>query len=310
MSFTKLVKEELVTIPVETSEQLAEFAAFLHMNGDITKRDQKLILIFKTNSPTVAKRFLQLSRTLYQAETTLLKKQQQKLTKKPQILIEIDSRVKDILSEIKLLEPLFETSDILLPSESTKLAFLRAAFLSSGSVNDPKTAQYHLEMSHERDDLSVLLQSLMNRFELNAKIIKRRHHHVVYLKDAEHISEFMMRIGAQNSVFKFEDARIKRDFNNSINRVMNCEIANEKKVYEAASKIIDEITFISSYNILIDEKIKRVMDLRVTYPEFNLRELTEQYEALYDEPISKSGLNHRFAKIKHIAQALREGSPL
>ena len=109
MSFTKLVKEELVTIPVETSEQLAEFAAFLHMNGDITKRDQKLILIFKTNSPTVAKRFLQLSRTLYQAETTLLKKQQQKLTKKPQILIEIDSRVKDILSEIKLLEPLFET---------------------------------------------------------------------------------------------------------------------------------------------------------------------------------------------------------
>ena len=310
MSFTKLVKEELVTIPVETSEQLAEFAAFLHMNGDITKRDQKLILMFKTNSPTVAKRFLQLARTLYQAETTLLKKQQQKLTKKPQIVIEIDSRVKDILSEIKLLEPLFETSDVLLPSESTKLAFLRAAFLSCGSVNDPKTAQYHLEMSHERDDLSVLIQSFMNYFELNAKIIKRRHHHVVYLKDAEHISEFMMRIGAQNSVFKFEDARIKRDFNNSINRVMNCEIANEKKVYEAASKIIDEITFISSYNILIDEKIKRVMDLRVLYPDSNLRELTEQYEALYHEPISKSGLNHRFAKIKHIAQALREGSPL
>ena len=310
MSFTKLVKEELVTIPIETSEQLAEFAAFLHMNGDITKRDQKLILIFKTNSPTVAKRFLQLSRTLYQAETTLIKKQQQKLTKKPQILVEIESRVKDILSEIKLLEPLFETSDVLLPSDVTRLAFLRAAFLSTGSVNDPKTAQYHLEMSHERDDLAVLIQSLMNRFDLNAKIIKRRHQHVVYLKDAEHISDFMMRIGAQNSVFKFEDARIKRDFNNSINRVMNCEIANEKKVYEAASKIIDEITFISSYNVYIDEKIKRVMDLRLNYPEYNLRELTEQYEIDYKEPISKSGLNHRFSKIKHIAQALREGSPL
>lgn len=311
MSFAKLVKEELVTIPVEnTQEQLAEFAAFLQLNGDIHLSNSKRYLSFKTNNPTVAKRFLMLTRTLYQAETTLLKKEQQKLTKKPQIIVEIHSKISDILSEIKLLEPLFESSDILLSTQEAKLAFLRATFLSVGSVNHPKTAQYHLEMSHERDDLAVLIQSLMNRFELNAKIIKRRHQHVVYLKDAEHISDFMMRIGAQNSVFKYEDIRIKRDFNNSINRVMNCEIANEKKVYQASQQQIHDIQMLIKYNVHVTEKVKRIMDLRLAHEDANLRELTELYESVYDEPLSKSGLNHRFQKIKTLAQAIREGSNL
>lgn len=309
MSFAKTVKEELVTVPVNhTQEQLAEFAAFLQLNGDLHLKDNRHFLTFKTNNPTVAKRFLMLTRTLYQAETSLIKKEQQKLTKKPQIIIEIHSKIKDILSEIKLLEPLFESSDILFSKEDAKLAFLRATFLSVGSVNHPKTAEYHLEMSHERDDLAVLIQSMMNRFELNAKIIKRRNQHVVYLKDAEHISEFMMRIGAQNSVFKYEDIRIKRDFNNSINRVMNCEIANEKKVYEASQAQILDIKMLQRYHIKVTEKIKRIMELRLTHEDANLRELTEIYEQTYQEPISKSGLNHRFQKIKQLAQAIREGS--
>lgn len=309
MSFAKTVKEELVTVPVEnTQEQLAEFAAFLQLNGDLHLQNNRHYISFKTNNPTVAKRFLMLTRTLYQAETTLLRKEQQKLTKKPQIIIEIHSKIKDILSEIKLLEPLFESSDILFSTEEAKLAFLRATFLSVGSVNHPKTAQYHLEMSHERDDLAVLIQSMMNRFELNAKIIKRRHQHVVYLKDAEHISEFMMRIGAQNSVFKYEDIRIKRDFNNSINRVMNCEIANEKKVYEASQAQIEDIQTLIQFRVKVTDKIKRIMDLRLAYEDANLRELTEIYEETFDEPISKSGLNHRFQKIKQLARAMREGS--
>ena len=309
MSFAKLVKEELVTVPVDhIQEQLAEFAAFLQLNGDLHRQNNKHYLAFKTNNPTVAKRFLMLTRTLYQAETTLIKKEQQKLTKKPQIIIEIHSKIQDILSEIKLLEPLFESSDMILSNDASRLAFLRATFLSVGSVNHPKTAQYHLEMSHERDDLAALIQSLMNRFELNAKIIKRRHQHVIYLKDAEHISDFMMRIGAQNSVFKYEDIRIKRDFNNSINRVMNCEIANEKKVYETSKAQLQDIETLVRYHVKVNEKIQRIMDLRVQHEDANLRELTEIYEKTFDEPISKSGLNHRFQKIKHMAQAIREGS--
>lgn len=310
MSFAKLVKEELVTIPINTQEQLAEFLAFLHMNGEVTISNQQKHIRFKTNNPTVAKRFLQISRSLYQAETTILKKEQLKLNKKPQIIIDIHTKVEDILSEMKLLDTVFEAYEELINDDATKLAFLRACFLSTGSVNHPKTAQYHLEVSHERDDIAVIIQSSMNAFELNAKMINRRRQHVIYLKDAEHISEFMMRLGAQNSVFQYEDMRIKRDFNNSINRIMNCEIANEKKVYETSLKQIEDIQTILSYNVVVDEKIHRIMMLRLAHEEVNLRELTELYFEKYKEVISKSGLNHRFAKIKHISNALKEGEIL
>jgi DNA-binding protein WhiA len=117
----------------------------------------------------------------------------------------------------------------------------------------------------------------------------------------------MMRLGAQNSVFQYEDLRIKRDFNNSINRIMNCEIANEKKVYEASLKQIEDIQTILSYNILVDEKIHRIMMLRLEHEEVNLRELTELYYEKHKEVISKSGLNHRLSKIKSIAASLKEG---
>lgn len=307
MSFTKTIKEELVTIPIETSEQLAEFAAFLHFNGEISIHNGQKKISFKTNSPTVGKRFLQLSRTLYQAETQLFKKDQQRLTKKPQIYIDIVTKVDVILSEIKLLDPIFETSDVLLETEEAQIAFLRAAFLSTGSVNHPKTAQYHLEMSHDNTDLMILVQTLMNHFELNAKIIKRRHQTVVYIKDAEHITDFMMRLGAQNGVFMFEDIRIKRDFNNSINRVMNCEIANEKKAVISAEDQKQDIYTILHFNVHIPDKMKRIMDLRLKYEDANLRELAQLYEKEYHETISKSGLNHRFQKIKQLAQSLKEG---
>jgi DNA-binding protein WhiA len=310
MSYAKLVKEELVTLPIDTQAQLAELLAFLHMNGEVQLTSQGKHIQFKTNSPTVAKRFLQIVRSLYQAEIHIIKKEQQALTKKPQIIMDIESKVDDILSEMKLLDSFHEASEELIQTEDAYIAFLRAAFLSSGSVNHPKTAQYHLELSHERDDIAIFIQKLMNHFDLNAKMINRRHQHVIYLKDAEHISDFLMRLGAQNAVFQFEDLRIKRDFNNSINRVMNCEIANEKKVYEASLKQIEDIKTILSYNIHVDEKIKRIMDLRLTYEEANLRELTEYYLETYQEKISKSGLNHRFEKIKQIAISLKEGQPL
>jgi len=310
MSFAKTVKEELVTLPINTQAQLAELLAFLHMNGEVQLTHSGKHIQFRTNSPTVAKRFLQIVRSLYQADVHIIKKEQQALTKKPQIIMDIDSKVDQILSEMKLLESFQEAFEELIVEEDAYTAFLRAAFLSTGSVNHPKTAQYHLEMSHERDDIAIYIQKLMNHFELNAKMINRRNQHVIYLKDAEHISDFLMRLGAQNAVFQFEDLRIKRDFNNSINRVMNCEIANEKKVYEASLKQIEDIHIILKYNIVVDEKIKRIMTLRLEHEEANLRELTEMYQGIYHETISKSGLNHRFEKIKQIATMLKEGNPL
>ena len=309
MSFAKTVKEELVSLPVELEGQLAEFSAFLNLNSEFHIENKLKMIDFKTNNPTVAKRFLQLVRTLYQAETSLIKKKTNQLKARHAIIVRIQSKVDDIISEHSYLENNIENEELLTRSPEAKRAFLRAAFLSGGSINHPKTANYHLEIFSRDSEQIIFMQSLMNTFDLNAKITSRRNGFIVYLKDAEGISGFLQITGAQNSVFQFEDLRIKRDFNNSINRIMNCEIANEKKVFVAANEQLKDIELIETFipEHYIDHKVKQIIDLRKANPESSLQELTLLYEEVYQEQISKSGMNHRLQKIKQMAEQIREG---
>jgi len=309
MSFARTVKEELVTVPVELEGQLAEFSAFLNLNAEFHIESRRKMIDFKSNNPTVAKRFLQLVRTLYQAETSLITQAQSKLKKRKTIIIRIQSRVEDIINEHGFLENPIENQELITQSPEAKRAFLRAAFLSGGSVNHPKTAEYHLEIYAKDAEQIVFIQSLMNFFDLNAKIAKRRNGFIAYMKHAEGVSDFLAVAGAQNSVFQFEDIRIKRDFNNSINRVMNCEIANEKKVYIAANEQLEDIEIIEQFipPHHIDEKLKKAMQIRKENPESSLMDLVAAYQASYKETISKSGLNHRLVKIKQLAEQIKEG---
>ncbi len=309
MSFARTVKEELVTVPVELEEQLAEFSAFLNLNTEFHIESKHKMLDFKTNSPTVARRFLQLVRTLYQAETSLLTQKQVKLKQRQTVIIRINTKVEDIINEHGLFDNPLDNQELTTQSPEAKRAYLRAAFLSCGSVNHPKTAEYHLELYAKSSEQIIFIQQLMNSFDLNARITKRRKGFIAYLKNAEHISDFLQVVGAQNSVFKFEDIRIKRDFNNSINRVMNCEIANEKKIFIAANEQLKDIetieTVIPEHHI--DEKMMMVMKLRKDNPESSLLDLTVFYEQAYGDTISKSGLNHRFMKIRQLAEQIKEG---
>ncbi|NCU32794.1 MAG: DNA-binding protein WhiA, partial [Candidatus Moranbacteria bacterium] len=247
MSFAKTVKEELVTVPVTETEKLAEFSAFLNLATEFHIENKKKMLDFKTNNPTVAKRFLQLVRSLYPSETVLLTKKQNRLNQPQSIIIRIQSHVEEIINEHGFFENPVENQALITETPEGKKAFLRAAFLSGGSINHPKTAEYHLEIFSSSSDQIVFLQSILIGFSLNAKITRRRSGYICYLKDAEGISDTLQLMGAQNAQFKFEDIRIKRDFNNSINRVMNCEIANEKKILVAANDQVKDIALIERY---------------------------------------------------------------
>ncbi|HOI84967.1 MAG TPA: DNA-binding protein WhiA [Acholeplasmataceae bacterium] len=309
MSFAKIVKEELVAVPIELEEQIAEFSAFINLNGEFHIESKRKMLDFKTNNPTVAKRFLQLVRSLYQSETSLLTQKLNKLNQRNAIIIRIQSNVEDIVNEHGLLDDPIDNEELSTANPEAKKAFLRAAFLAGGSVNHPKTAEYHLEIFTKDANQAVFLQSIMNFFELNAKITKRRQGFICYIKDAQGISDFLQLVGAQQALFQFEDIRIKRDFNNSINRVMNMEIANEKKAIVAANEQMKDIEIVEKYipKGQIDEKSRQVIELRKAYPEASLMELVDLYEETYHDQISKSGMNHRLVKIRLMAKEIKEG---
>lgn len=301
MSFAKFVKAEMTTIPVNQSEMLAEISAFFHMSTTLEVDNGKQIIVYDSKNATVAIRFLKLLRSLYPSNVVLNIKDEKVLTHRKTIKIKILSPVDQIISEHG-----FDTSndsrDLLIKTPEARKAYLRVAFLIGGSVNDPNTSNYHLEIYVKDSNEAIFVQSLMNNFNLNAKIIKRRKGFIVYLKDAEQIANFLILTNAQNSLFKFEDVRIKRDFNNSINRIINCEVANEQKVIESASKQLDDINYIIENLTLkaLNPKLQEAVELRIENPDLSLSELQEAYFEKHNKKISRSGLYHRFIKIREI----------
>lgn len=301
------MKEELAQLHLSREEQMAELAAFIQLNTELSIEHQVRTLWFKSNNPTVARRFLGIIKNLYPIANTLMTKKQGNFNKGYQIQLGVQEGLDAIISEHDILLD-ENSSDVLTQTHETKLAYLRGAFLASGSVNDPKTAEYHLEIYSENSEIILFIQKLMNDLELNAKITKRRKGFICYLKDATKIEDFLRYIGASSTVFEYEDIRIKRDFNNSINRVLNCEIANEKKTLDAASDLLKHIRIVEKNKHQLNPKLIQAIQIRKKYPDVPLTELIYHYEQTFNEKITKSGLNHRFNKIKEISLEIRRGA--
>ncbi|WP_346670905.1 DNA-binding protein WhiA, partial [Faecalicoccus acidiformans] len=181
-------------------------------------------------------------------------------------------------------------------------------FLAGGSINDPKTTNYHLEIATHEEQMAKGIQKLMQRFYLPAKMIVRKNTYVVYLKAGDKIADFLRLCNASQALFDFEDSRIQRDFYNNLKRLDNCELANEMKTLKAAQEQLNYIEVLekNARKIKISEKIRHVMEIRKRFPEANMNELCEQCYLEYGEIISKSGMKHRLNKIKELAKPLME----
>ena len=180
---------------------------------------------------------------------------------------------------------------------------IREAFIKSGSINDPNK-KYHLEIMFKTKKKAEEMQTLLNNFNINAKIIKREKDYMLYLKDGEEISEFLALIGANSSVIKFEEIRVLKEKRNDINRLVNCETANLNKTINAAVKQIEDIKLIKKKRKFsnLPENLQEIAELRVANPDVSLVELGK----MLSEPIGKSGVNHRLKKLSAIAEDLRK----
>ena len=152
------------------------------------------------------------------------------------------------------------------------------------------------------------IQELLNEFYLNSKVLTRDKGYMVYIKEAEKIGDFLRLIQASSAVLYYEDIRIYRDHKNMTNRLNNCEQANIDKIVETATRQIEDIEYLKE-NLgieLLDDKTKEVILYREKYPEASLLELSEIITYETGKPITKSGLNHRFRKIRELVFKVRK----
>lgn len=309
-SYASQVKKELTSLIIHPEHAKAELAAFLRMNGVLNFHNHQFSLDITTENPAIARRIFLLIKTAYHVEPLLIVSRRMKLKKNNQYLVRLQNHVKEILTNLEILTSndglITRIPKRVCSSREGTMSYLRGAFLASGSVNNPETSRYHLEIYSAYQDHNNDLLDLMNQyFQLNAKTTKRRRGYIVYLKEAQKIGDFLHIIGAFNAMLAFEDLRIMRDMRNSVNRLVNCDTANLKKTATAAAKQVEDIELLKRKVGLenIPEKLQGIARLRLANPELSLKEIASQVP---DGPISKSGANHRFKKLHELAQNLNE----
>ncbi len=178
-------------------------------------------------------------------------------------------------------------------------AFLRGAFLSCGSVSNPDKG-YHLEFVVQYNKLSGDLQKILTNLNLTAKYILRKYSHVVYLKGSESIEDLLTMMGATNSSLYLMGIKVQKDVRNKINRKMNFESANMSRAIEAGLAQVEAIEIIEKKQGLdsLSDELKELAVLRKENPDMSLKELG----AALTVPISRSGVNHRLARLVTIAE--------
>ena len=299
MSFTMIVKDEASKLETTRLEDIPELSAIIRIAGKIS---DNINITIENNA--VARRVFKLFKEIY-GITPSITVRNKKLGKGLTYILNINTMVKDVLEDLSIIDNnkyLSIPKEYLISDEEQLRAYLRGVFLVSGSVNDPKTSRYHLEFILDTKEYAYFINELLNSYDLNSKVIKREKNYTVYIKEAEKISDFLRVIKAFSAVMYFEDIRIYRDHKNMTNRLNNCEQANMDKVFMTANKQIKDIEKLYELDVvdLLDEKLKAVIEYRMKYKESSLKELAEIMSLETGMAITKSGLNHRFRKIKEI----------
>ena len=182
--------------------------------------------------------------------------------------------------------------------EGCGASFLRGAFLSTGTLNDPHKS-FHLEFLLPDEGSANALSVILSRLGYPPRRIVRKNGVGVYYKDGGSVEDLVALMGAQHTIFEIINSRIERDIRNNENRATNCVAKNIEKTISAATRQIEAINRLLEHDRLerLPEPLRVTAMVRYRNPDATLDELVR----IHEPPISKSGLNHRLEKL--IAEA-------
>ena len=295
MTFTTSIKEEISKLVINDVEDRFELIAFLNCVGKFTKDE----LIITMENAAVARRIYLELKKFYNISPKIIIRLQKRFKVKQIYILSIKEKL-DFIKESMDIGNRVNIEELVTDEE--KIAFLKGAFLAVGNISNPSTSGYHMEFVFKKSILAKQVKKILNYFKINAKLIKREYKNMVYIKSGEEISDIIKSFKATNSLFYFEDIRIYRDHKNMVNRLNNCEIANQEKTLKAGMKQLDNIKYLKEKDLfdLLDEKTQLVMEYREKYPENSYQELADIISMETDYKIGKSGVNHHFIKVNDL----------
>lgn len=299
MSFTSSVKNEISRLDITETDKITELSAIIRNIGILGNT-----IKITTENASVARRIFNLVKDLYHITPSITVRRGFNFNKNYIYILEVHKKIEEIIKDLSLDNNI--PKHYIYDDEELVRAYLRGLFLSVGSINDPKKSRYHLEFLVNNLDYAKFISNLLNSFYLNSKVLKRENKYMIYIKEAEKISDFLRIISAMQALFYYEDIRIYRDHKNMTNRLNNCEQANVDKTISTAMNQVKDIEKIMDAGglDLLDEKTKEAAIYRLKYKEASLIELSEIISIETGNSITKSGLYHRLRKISELAKKM------
>lgn len=309
MSFSSEIKDEVAKIKVEDYKIiLSELAGITPMCGILNFKNNKISMEYITENAPVARRIFTFLRRSFGFDVEVKNVRSTQLKKNVFIIyISQDESCRLLLDELKYIKGAsvfminYAPTDLIKTSNEKK-AYIRGAFMGSGSITDPKKG-YHLEFVSENESNAYFLRDTINEFGLKSKVIMRKEKYIIYIKDSEQISDFLSLIGAYNSVLNYENVRVIKEMRNNVNRIVNCETANLNKTVKSSYDQVEDIKLIEREIGIenLDEDLKAIAKIRLENRSMSLNDIANSLEP----KLSKSTVNYRFKKLRKIANKLR-----
>lgn len=314
MSFSSEVKDELSRqISPARHCQIAEIAAILSLCGRVQiSEDNRYCIKIHTENVAVARKYFTLLKKTFNIGTDVSIRRNAYLKKSRTYIVVIQNHedARKVLQAAKLIdlhgeiaENLSVIKNVVIQNSCCRRAFIRGAFLASGSISDPEKF-YHFEIVCASEEKAKQLQAIIATFEVDAKIVIRKKYYVVYIKEGSQIVTILNVMEAPVALMELENIRILKEMRNSVNRQVNCETANINKTVSAAVKQIEDIEYIRDTIgfAKLPENLEEIAMERLARPDATLKELGEALNS----PVGKSGVNHRLRKLSSLAEQLRE----
>lgn len=301
MSFSSNVKEELAKqIPGARHCRIAELLGIIEMVGDVTRYHTpacKLELL--TENEVVRRKCFTLMRKTFNIRTVFFVSEDED---ERSVIVEMGENANHILDTLHW-DAQESICGEILKRDCCRRAYLRGAFLAAGSITNPDKF-YHFEIVTDRLELARKLQEIMQLLTVESKIVERKNHYVVYVKEGDRIVDLLGLMEAGVSLMELENVRILKEMRGSVNRQVNCETANLNKTVNAAVRQYEDILLIREKLGLenLPAPLKEIAEARIANREASLVEIGE----MMTPRIGKSGVNHRFRKLSQIAEVLRD----
>ena len=318
MSFASETKNELARLDVEKKCcMLSEIAAYIRTSGDIElDAENSYMIVMQTDQAAVARHMKKLINEYFSVDCDLevyegggVGRNRKASGYSYHLILGKKERAEQILRECGIIrirggrDYLYDgIFDELVKAKYDKKAYVRGAFLGTGTMSDPAKA-YHLEFDIRTEGVANDLRKVINSFtDMQAKVVKRGSRHVVYMKKADYVSDMLAIMGASGSMLKLEDIRIKKGLVSTAKREINCDSANLDRAVDTALRQVEAIRKIAESRGLksLEPKLREAAVLRLEHPDATIQALGE----MCDPPLKKSGINGRLRKIEEIASKI------